>query len=666
MKRLFDRSSISRRLLFISAAFTLPMAVMLTLIVTTINKDLTFTELELQGNAYQRPLEKLLAGMSEHRRLSAAPSAGGDARRVQEEVDSAFADLVEVDAKVGTALQFTTEGLSQRKRDHVRVENVRREWNELKARGGNVTADVIDERHAHLIADVRTMITHAGDTSNLILDPDLDSYYTMDMTLLALPQTQDRTAALVVMAQQRNGSSLSEAQRIEFAVAAALLQTSDVDRIVADAETAINEDKNFNGASDALQANLPPAVSTYKEEAAKLVREVHTAVSAPGPFQAESIVAAGLATQKASFRLWDIAAGELDGLLQARMSIQSQSRIVAVASGLLAWLAALAFVFVVSRGITRGLSDITSELGQSASQVASASGEVAGASQSLSQGSTEQAASLEETSASMEEMASMTRRNAENSQQAASVMAETEKLVHGANDALGEMVTSMTAIKESSDKVAKIIKTIDEIAFQTNILALNAAVEAARAGEAGMGFAVVADEVRSLAQRSAQAAKDTAGLIEESIVKSNEGQRKVQTVTVAIESITSSTVKVKGLVDEVSEASRQQSQGIDQVSQAIAQMEKVTQGTAATAEEAAAASEELSAQAETSMSVVARLAALVGGTSAADAPVTRRKSTSVKASVGKVVSMARPAKMATPKSAEEEIPLDATGTYGSF
>jgi methyl-accepting chemotaxis protein len=349
------------------------------------------------------------------------------------------------------------------------------------------------------------------------------------------------------------------------------------------------------------------------------------------------------------------------------ITVAVSSAIFGISAGIVvAFVVAGLVGFLIVRSTNSVLRQSVTELSEGAQQVASASGQVAGASQSLSQGSTEQAASLEETSASMEEMASMTRKNAENSQQAASMMAETEKLVHGANGALGEMVTSMTAIKESSDKVAKIIKTIDEIAFQTNILALNAAVEAARAGEAGMGFAVVADEVRALAQRSAQAAKDTAGLIEESIVKSNEGQRKVQTVTVAIESITSSTVKVKGLVDEVSEASRQQSQGIDQVSQAIAQMEKVTQGTAATAEEAAAASEELSAQAETSMSVVARLAALVGGTSAADAPVERTKSSPVKASVGKVVSMARPAKMAAPKSAEEEIPLGDTGTYGSF
>jgi hypothetical protein len=279
--------------------------------------------------------------------------------------------------------------------------------------------------------------------------------------------------------------------------------------------------------------------------------------------------------------------------------------------------------FAMVRYMTRTLAGAVDELQSTIGQVTSASGQVAASSQSLSQGATTQAASLEETSASMEEMASMTRKNAENTQQAAALMAETDRLVHSANASLDEMVTSMTAIKESSDKVSKIIKTIDEIAFQTNILALNAAVEAARAGEAGMGFAVVADEVRALAQRSAQAAKDTAALIEESIARSAEGQHKVTQVGESIQSITTSAVKVKGLIDEVSEASRQQAQGIDQVTQAITQMEKVTQGTAATAEESAAASEELSAQAETSMLVVVRLAALVGAGADASEEVAR-------------------------------------------
>ena len=279
------------------------------------------------------------------------------------------------------------------------------------------------------------------------------------------------------------------------------------------------------------------------------------------------------------------------------------------------------------RYMTRTLSVAASELRQTFSQVAAASDQVASSSQTLAQGATTQAASLEETSASMEEMASMTRQNAGNTQQAASLMSDTERLVVDANGALGEMVASMTAIKESSDKVSRIIKTIDEIAFQTNILALNAAVEAARAGEAGMGFAVVADEVRALAQRSAQAARDTATLIEESIERSTEGQQKVTLVSGAIESITGSTDKVKRLIDQVSEASRQQTQGIDQVSQAITSMERVTQGTAATAEESAAASEELNAQAAIAMEIVTRLSALVGSGNGDTSPLVPETST---------------------------------------
>jgi methyl-accepting chemotaxis protein len=267
----------------------------------------------------------------------------------------------------------------------------------------------------------------------------------------------------------------------------------------------------------------------------------------------------------------------------------------------------------VVRGITNTLRQTATEMMDGASQVAAASTQVSSSSQSLSQGATEQAASLEETSASMEEMAAMTRKNAENSQSAAGMMAEMERQVAKSNQSLAEMVESMGSIKGSSEKVAKIIKTIDEIAFQTNILALNAAVEAARAGEAGMGFAVVADEVRNLAQRSAQAAKDTATLIEESILNSNQGNEKLTQVAAAITGITERASKVKTLVDEVSEAAKQQAQGIDQVSQAVSQMEKVTQSTAANSEESAAASEEMNAQAETLRGLVEVMQQMVGG-----------------------------------------------------
>ncbi|MEO8657334.1 MAG: methyl-accepting chemotaxis protein [Bryobacteraceae bacterium] len=268
--------------------------------------------------------------------------------------------------------------------------------------------------------------------------------------------------------------------------------------------------------------------------------------------------------------------------------------------------------FIVVRWVGVQLTAIAGELGQGAGQVASASGQVSSASQSLAQGASEQAASLEETSASTEELTSMTKKNAENSSCAADVMGEVDRKVGEANTTLGEMVVSMREINTSSDKIAKIIKVIDEIAFQTNILALNAAVEAARAGEAGMGFAVVADEVRNLAQRCAQAAKDTAALIEESISKSNEGRQKLEQVTGAIGGITVSAQKVKTLVDEVNLGSQEQAKGIDQIGLALTQMQQVTQKNAATAEESASASEEMSSQAEVLRSLVDRLQSMVG------------------------------------------------------
>ena len=253
------------------------------------------------------------------------------------------------------------------------------------------------------------------------------------------------------------------------------------------------------------------------------------------------------------------------------------------------------------------------ELSEGAEQIASAAEQVAWSSQRLAQGSSEQAASLEETSASTEEIAAMTRKNAENSQCAAELMSAVDRHVKDGNQTLEQMIQSMDQINSSSSRISKIIKVIDEIAFQTNILALNAAVEAARAGEAGMGFAVVADEVRNLAQRSAQAAKDTAALIEESIATSKDGSGKLNQVADVIRQITESAAKVKSLVDEVSLGSQEQSRGIDQISKAIAQMSQVTQSAAASAEESASASEELSAQSSAMREVVAELRALVSG-----------------------------------------------------
>jgi methyl-accepting chemotaxis protein len=268
--------------------------------------------------------------------------------------------------------------------------------------------------------------------------------------------------------------------------------------------------------------------------------------------------------------------------------------------------------FFISK-LSKKLMGIVQSISDGSSQVTSAVGQIAASSQTLAQGASEQASSLEQTSQASQEIASMNHRNADNSQYAAQEMAEVDRRIHDSDTALGELVSSMHEIKESGDKIAKIIKVIDEIAFQTNILALNAAVEAARAGEAGAGFAVVADEVRNLAQRSAQAAKDTTALIEDSIAKSNAGNAKLEHVTTVIQGIAESAARVKILVDEVNQGSTEQARGAEQVAKAIQQMEQVTQSNAASAEESAAASQELSAQACAMNDIAHQLSEVVAG-----------------------------------------------------
>ena len=282
-------------------------------------------------------------------------------------------------------------------------------------------------------------------------------------------------------------------------------------------------------------------------------------------------------------------------------------------------------VLFFARSITLPVMRAVQELTSGAEQVASASSQVSSASQSLAEGASEQAASIEETSSSLEEMASMTRQNADNATQANTLMREANKVAQEAGKAMSDLDGSMSEITTASEETQKIIKTIDEIAFQTNLLALNAAVEAARAGEAGAGFAVVADEVRNLALRAAEAAKNTAGLIENTVGRIGEGSELVTHTNRSFSDMVEKVARVGELVDEIAAASNEQAQGIDQVNKAVAEMDKVVQQNAANAEESASASEELNAQAEQMEGVVGDLVQVVGGKGGAGADGNGRK-----------------------------------------
>jgi methyl-accepting chemotaxis protein len=285
----------------------------------------------------------------------------------------------------------------------------------------------------------------------------------------------------------------------------------------------------------------------------------------------------------------------------------------------LSTLAGVLVSFVMIRSTNRQLRDTTADLDEAATQIASAAEQAELSSQSGAQASSEQAATIEETSAAASEINSMAQRNTENSRATAEMVTQSQERFDQTNQSLEQMVEAMDGITTSSHKISKIIKVIDEIAFQTNILALNAAVEAARAGEAGMGFAVVADEVRNLAQRCAQAAQDTAALIEESIERSSGGKVKVDHVAQSIRTITADSAKMKVLVDEISHGSIEQARGIEQITRSIAQLEQVTQISAANAEVGAGSAQKLSIQAKAMRQGVDRLNQMIDGSAKAKA-----------------------------------------------
>lgn len=298
------------------------------------------------------------------------------------------------------------------------------------------------------------------------------------------------------------------------------------------------------------------------------------------------------------FQPWDWVIGVgsyADEFFQAKelvTAVGKRGNLLLGAVLLAAFLVAMGTWYLVARGIASKINRTVAEMSQGAEQVAAAAGQVSSASQSLAEGATEQAAGLEEASSSLEEMASMTKRNADNAQQANTLSSEARASANTGVESVSRMNNAIQQIQKSSDETAKIIKVIDEIAFQTNLLALNAAVEAARAGEA---------------------AKNTANLIQQSVKNAKNGVDIADEVTKVLDGIVGNVGKATDLVSEIAAACQEQAQGIDQVNTAVAQMDKVTQQNAANAEESASASEELTAQAGSMNDMVDGLAALVGG-----------------------------------------------------
>ena len=374
IRRWFNQLKVSQKLMLISIFFMMPDSYMLYMFITGINANIEFARLEKCGNAYQRPLEQLLQLLPRHRMLAQRLAAGETSvtqnlSTISSRIDMAFDDLSDVDSKLGANLQFTEDGLAQRGRQGCSAPLVKKAWADLKESADKSDPKKSYEQHTQLIANIRTMITHSGDMSNLILDPDLDSYYLMDVTLLALPQLQDRLAKVQsdgyadlidrtqsVDSEHENGNTLST-------VGATLLRQVDLDRILGSTKTALNEDKHFYGVSPSFQARVPRAMQECIDTTnhfVDLTRKLNS-VQSDHVSPAEYLTAGDQAIDS-SFRFWSIADTEVDTLLQTRIDWYVARRTKSLCVAAMAFLAAVTLVTFITRSISRPLKQQAADL----------------------------------------------------------------------------------------------------------------------------------------------------------------------------------------------------------------------------------------------------------------------------------------------------------------
>lgn len=609
-----NKSRVSARLALLAVVFVVPLAAIIVwLILGSINPNIEVARLEQAGDAYQRPLERLLELIPRHKTalMSEKPALAAEIRQALE-------SLAAAQAKYGGDLQFTQEGLARRKRDRLLPDQVAGRIQNLLT-----TDDPSGDKHEEALNDVCGMISHAGDISNLILDPDLDSYYLMDTTLLALPQMQRRLASIQEEIARLKGLAEIPAQdRLRLEISLAMLKESDLDRISGDVQTSLTEDPNFYGRCEALQQDLPPLTRALETAVADFLTRAHNLDTTSAP----ELAAAAVRARQASFELWNTGANDLDVLLEARKAHYRSQRLQSLAWTGLALVLACAAAWWIGRSINRTLRTLNGRAAASVGITEETARSLRGVSSQMSDMASDQAAAIEETSASSHELASLAEGNLQHIDQ---VVAATGVVRRDGEAGVKEAEALSGALEGLSSQISattEVLTAIDEIAFQTNLLAINAAIEAARAGESGAGFAVVADEVRALAQRSASAARDTAEKIHRTLGKTEES---VQLSSVLKERLAGIVVQVRVLDEQasaVARSCREQTDGVREISKALSSLESGTQEMAAKSQDAQAAAGHLDDTSRQLSDAVGQLGAMISRSGEASALLAANRS----------------------------------------
>lgn len=649
--------SLFKKLLVANILYSLPVVAMVYLIAESQNTNIDFGKQELKGNVYQRPLASLL------KNLGALRMANNDGVALDvgfSQIDADLEKIAQVQNLVGEDLQFTKEGLEKRGRAAIFYPTLKSRWQDFTKQSRRLSSSDRGEKIAQFIADTRMMITHSGDTSNLILDPDLDSYYLMDITLCAMPQLQDRLQDTLAFIQRlRKSGSWTESDRRALGVYAALLKQSDLDRINGDTQTVFQEDPHFYGTSETLKRNLEPAVSDLAKKMDSLIALL-TAMSLAPSIEEHygQTMEAGQSAFNQSFGTWTVAVTELDALIENRVSVLSVSKYRSLTIAILSLLAAFGVLFWVAQSFNTNMRQILARLQAALGLTQDASRKLVAMSDELAAATTEQAAALQETSSAIHEITSMVQATLSNTSVAEASANESLETSTRSHEAVDQLVNAINDISQSNDMIISTVeksdkrmgditriiseietktKVINDIVFQTKLLSFNASVEAARAGEHGKGFAVVAEEVGNLAQMSGNASKDISemlgGQIQQVNTISSQTSREVKDlvstgkdkvnagIRVAGQfssSVEETLTKIRSLRENVTSihgAAGEQARGIDEISKAVQRLDALTQRNSAMSTETAEYSKDLLTQSETLESIVQTIESEVLGSS---------------------------------------------------
>jgi len=600
---IFWGRSIAMRLLWIAGSFLIPIGVLFSIYLNAAEKDIVFAEKEIVGNNYQNRIMEVLRPLLAHRALVNKGAINEDqARRLRSDIEKALDNLEREDARSGKALEFTPEGLRLRKRDGSNFPNLRREWDIIKGEISQTNAKESELKHVKMIETIQSMIVHLGDTSNLILDPDLDSYYLMDASLSALPTLAKRLSDLQARVLMKEKS---ESNELEMNLLARRASEDDMSRAEKDIETTIAEDERFHGLLEGLSdlKNSTGALKTVVEEAlaASLLPEAPTA----GSQLSEAIDRTCTCQQAVST--------QLEKLLQRRISTfrsQKHMGILLMSASLLLAIALVIWIgFSIVNPMSAGAKSLTSaaenqrmtslELTNNAEETSTQAQVVSAAAEQVSANVRSVAAAAEEMDATIREVASK-------AHQAARVAADAVTLAQSTSGLV-------SSLGESGSRIGGVVKLITSIAEQTNLLALNATIEAARAGEVGKGFAVVANEVKELAKETARATEDISGKINAIQQDTANAVRAISEVQATIKHINDIQSAIASAVEEQSATTREIGRNVTEAARGTADIASNIAGVAQAARGTSAGAHQVSASSGALLMLAGKLRALIGG-----------------------------------------------------